>query len=131
MADVGKVVIAARVKDHVPPVHGRPAGGASALTRCKLSTHQRNLSLDFRSMGITLPPVAIVSGVPGPTTLHQRNRSLDSALQRIPEVDVTPSPECEYPSSSSGEFQCLSINFLVMGFVIGQLVYQPTWILKV
>lgn len=28
-------------------------------------------------------------------TLHHRNRSLDSALQRIPEVDVTPSPECE------------------------------------
>ncbi|KAL0275299.1 UNVERIFIED_CONTAM: hypothetical protein PYX00_003194 [Menopon gallinae] len=35
------------------------------------------------------------------TTMHQRNRSLDSALQRIPEVDVTPSPECEYPSSTS------------------------------
>lgn len=103
MAEVGKVVVVPRIKDHVPPVHGRPVG--SAIARNKLSTHQRNLSLDFRSMGITLPPVAIVSGLPGPTTLHQRNRSLDSALQRIPEVDVTPSPECEYPPSSSGEFQ--------------------------
>lgn len=27
--------------------------------------------------------------------MHHRNRSLDSALQRIPEVDITPSPECE------------------------------------
>ncbi|XP_076619007.1 phosphatidylinositol 4-kinase beta fwd isoform X2 [Colletes latitarsis] len=44
-------------------------------------------------MGILLPPVPQA----GATTLthHHRNRSLDSALQRIPEVDVTPSPECE------------------------------------
>ena len=44
-------------------------------------------------MGILLPPVpqATVTIL----TLHHRNRSLDSALQRIPEVDVTPSPECE------------------------------------
>lgn len=44
-------------------------------------------------MGILLPPVPQASA----TTLthHHRNRSLDSALQRIPEVDVTPSPECE------------------------------------
>ncbi|XP_034941287.1 phosphatidylinositol 4-kinase beta isoform X2 [Chelonus insularis] len=44
-------------------------------------------------MGILLPPVpqATVTTL----TLHHRNRSLDSALQRIPEVDVTPSPECE------------------------------------
>lgn len=42
-------------------------------------------------MGILLPPVPQTNG----TTLHHRNRSLDSALQRIPEVDVTPSPECE------------------------------------
>lgn len=56
-------------------------------------------------MGILLPPVpqATVTTL----TLHHRNRSLDSALQRIPEVDVTPSPECETipdiqkPSSSS------------------------------
>ncbi|VEN48421.1 unnamed protein product [Callosobruchus maculatus] len=63
-----------------------------------------------RSMGILLPPVAqitssasstIVTPVSAATvtcpalTLHHRNRSLDSALQRIPEVDVTPSPECE------------------------------------
>lgn len=45
-------------------------------------------------MGILLPPVSQVTA--GPTlTSHHRNRSLDSALQRIPEVDVTPSPECE------------------------------------
>ncbi|XP_011312654.1 phosphatidylinositol 4-kinase beta isoform X2 [Fopius arisanus] len=44
-------------------------------------------------MGILLPPVPQITV----TTLtnHHRNRSLDSALQRIPEVDVTPSPECE------------------------------------
>lgn len=44
-------------------------------------------------MGILLPPVPQTSSVN--LTLHHRNRSLDSALQRIPEVDVTPSPECE------------------------------------
>ncbi|KAK6626780.1 hypothetical protein RUM44_009257 [Polyplax serrata] len=79
--------------DSVPPVHGRPC--TNLCIRSKLSNHQRNLSLDFRSMGILLPPVAQI------TTMHQRNRSLDSALQRIPEVDVTPSPECEYPSSTT------------------------------
>lgn len=47
-------------------------------------------------MGILLPPVPQATA----TTLthHHRNRSLDSALQRIPEVDVTPSPECENPT---------------------------------
>nr|XP_023015860.1 phosphatidylinositol 4-kinase beta isoform X3 [Leptinotarsa decemlineata] len=50
-----------------------------------------------RSMGILLPPVTQVTTATTNhlTTLHHRNRSLDSALQRIPEVDVTPSPECE------------------------------------
>lgn len=47
-------------------------------------------------MGILLPPVAqVTSSSSTHLTLHHRNRSLDSALQRIPEVDVTPSPECE------------------------------------
>lgn len=47
-------------------------------------------------MGILLPPVTQVTTVASNhLTLHHRNRSLDSALQRIPEVDVTPSPECE------------------------------------
>lgn len=47
-------------------------------------------------MGILLPPVAQVTTASNThLTLHHRNRSLDSALQRIPEVDVTPSPECE------------------------------------
>lgn len=95
----------------VPSVHGRsniPTG-----PRNRLGYHQRNLSLDFRysiaklfklaiirllingdfrSMGILLPPV---SQITTKITMHQRNRSLDSALQRIPEVDVTPSPEYE------------------------------------
>lgn len=47
-----------------------------------------------RSMGILLPPVSQVTTVTT-LTMHHRNRSLDSALQRIPEVDITPSPECE------------------------------------
>lgn len=98
-------------KDNIlPPVHGRQ--NSNITTRTKLSNHQRNLSLDFRSMGILLPPVTTVTNTVNPslcsttssalgghhgiiTTLHQRNRSLDSALQRIPEVDVTPSPECD------------------------------------
>lgn len=43
-------------------------------------------------MGIQLPPVPQVTTVSAShQTLHHRNRSLDSALQRIPEV----SPECE------------------------------------
>lgn len=47
-------------------------------------------------MGILLPPVTQVTTVTNThLTLHHRNRSLDSALQKIPEVDVTPSPECE------------------------------------
>lgn len=47
-------------------------------------------------MGILLPPVPQTTVTT--LTLHHRNRSLDSALQRIPEVDVTPSPECENPT---------------------------------
>lgn len=77
---------------NVPLVHGRTNSPINN-NRSRLTTHQRNHSLDFRSMGILLPPVPQASA----TTLthHHRNRSLDSALQRIPEVDVTPSPECE------------------------------------
>ncbi|XP_063984723.1 phosphatidylinositol 4-kinase beta isoform X1 [Diachasmimorpha longicaudata] len=76
---------------NVPLVHGR--SNPPINVRNRLTTHQRNHSLDFRSMGILLPPVPQITV----TTLanHHRNRSLDSALQRIPEVDVTPSPECE------------------------------------
>ncbi|XP_015606291.1 phosphatidylinositol 4-kinase beta isoform X2 [Cephus cinctus] len=76
---------------NVPLVHGRP--NPPNNVRNRLTTHQRNHSLDFRSMGILLPPVPQVTATT--LTLHHRNRSLDSALQRIPEVDVTPSPECE------------------------------------
>lgn len=51
-------------------------------------------------MGILLPPVTEVTTVNNNhLTMHHRNRSLDSALQRIPEVDVTPSPECEKVNS--------------------------------
>ncbi|CAH1114373.1 unnamed protein product [Psylliodes chrysocephalus] len=81
-------------RDSVPSVHGRP--NASLNIKTRLSNHQRNLSLDFRSMGILLPPVTqVTTSTTNHLTHHHRNRSLDSALQRIPEVDVTPSPECE------------------------------------
>ncbi|XP_072390640.1 phosphatidylinositol 4-kinase beta [Diabrotica undecimpunctata] len=81
-------------RDSVPSVHGRPNSSLNIKTR--LSNHQRNLSLDFRSMGILLPPVTqVTTSTTNHLTHHHRNRSLDSALQRIPEVDVTPSPECE------------------------------------
>ncbi|XP_032670771.1 phosphatidylinositol 4-kinase beta isoform X1 [Odontomachus brunneus] len=79
---------------NVPLVHGRP--NPSISPRSRLTTHQRNQSLDFRSMGIILPPVSQTNATT--STHHHRNRSLDSALQRIPEVDVTPSPECENPA---------------------------------
>ncbi|CAH0552718.1 unnamed protein product [Brassicogethes aeneus] len=88
-------------RDAVPSVHGRSC--ANLHQRTRLSNHQRNLSLDFRSMGILLPPVAQVTAAPSPhLTLHHRNRSLDSALQRIPEVDVTPSPEVENVTGGGG-----------------------------
>ncbi|XP_034230043.1 phosphatidylinositol 4-kinase beta [Thrips palmi] len=93
---------------NVPPVHGRPAPNPAQLhMRTRLSNHQRNLSLDFRSMGILLPPVSQVTAGPN-LTAHHRNRSLDSALQRIPEVDVTPSPECDADRSVTGRVQCSS-----------------------
>lgn len=111
-------------RDNVPSVHGR-MNNSGASVKSRISNHQRNLSLDFRyldilclkylylpilmilsakmsfmcnfrSMGILLPPVTQVTTISNThLTLHHRNRSLDSALQRIPEVDVTPSPECE------------------------------------
>uniref|UniRef100_A0A2M4B8J5 Phosphatidylinositol 4-kinase beta n=2 Tax=Anopheles marajoara TaxID=58244 RepID=A0A2M4B8J5_9DIPT len=91
----------------MPSVHGRtgPSGGAGTggagssgmpPPKTRLSTHQRNLSLDFRSMGILLPPVSQVTNTRINMTQHHRNRSLDSALQRIPEVEVSsPSAESE------------------------------------
>ncbi|XP_053689103.1 phosphatidylinositol 4-kinase beta isoform X2 [Sabethes cyaneus] len=48
------------------------------------------------SMGILLPPVSQVTNTRINMTQHHRNRSLDSALQRIPEVEVSsPSAESE------------------------------------
>ncbi|XP_060525388.1 phosphatidylinositol 4-kinase beta [Cylas formicarius] len=83
-------------REVVPSVHGRTSSATTGAGKSRISNHQRNLSLDFRSMGILLPPVNQVTTVTNThLTLHHRNRSLDSALQRIPEVDVTPSPECE------------------------------------
>ncbi|XP_053662104.1 serine-rich adhesin for platelets [Anopheles marshallii] len=88
----------------MPSVHGRTGpnanGGSSSSgmppPKTRLSTHQRNLSLDFRSMGILLPPVSQVTNNRINMTQHHRNRSLDSALQRIPEVEVSsPSAESE------------------------------------
>lgn len=64
----------------VPPVHARPN---------PRFCHQRNLSLDFRTMGVSVTGVNLVG------SYHQRNRSLDSVLQKIPEADATPSPEIE------------------------------------
>ncbi|XP_055322426.1 phosphatidylinositol 4-kinase beta isoform X2 [Sitodiplosis mosellana] len=46
------------------------------------------------SMGILLPPVSQVTNTRINLTQHHRNRSLDSALQRIPEVEVS-SPNAE------------------------------------
>lgn len=110
----------------VPPVHGRPN---TIPTKTRIGYHQRNLSLDFRlniksfmirvvrlcwpfnenflacrSMGILLPPISQVTNTTKVSS-HHRNRSLDSVLQRIPEVDVTPSPECETPSSDVTSFE--------------------------
>lgn len=66
------------------------------MKRGLLLNEQTQMLFLCRSMGILLPPVAQVTSSTGNhLTLHHRNRSLDSALQRIPEVDVTPSPECE------------------------------------
>ncbi|KAH8349638.1 hypothetical protein KR084_003199 [Drosophila pseudotakahashii] len=92
----------------MPSVHGRPnlsvaqsgdgvpctSTGSTANPPKRISTHQRNLSLDFRSMGILLPPVSQVTNTRINHTQHHRNRSLDSALQRIPEVEVS-SPNAE------------------------------------
>lgn len=65
---------------------GRSVGGRPQTKTGRLASHQRNLSLDFRSMGIVLPPVSQVTNTRVNLTQHHRNRSLDSALQGIPEV---------------------------------------------
>lgn len=57
-----------------------PVHGVKNEAKTKL-THQRNLSLDFRHVKRDIGPVTGCG--------HQRNRSLDSVLQRIPE-DTTP-----------------------------------------
>lgn len=40
-------------------------------------------------MGILLPPISQVTNTRINLTQHHRNRSLDSALQRIPEVNIS------------------------------------------
>ncbi|TDG48011.1 hypothetical protein AWZ03_005629 [Drosophila navojoa] len=105
----------------MPSVHGRPnrslaptsAGlnGAQTggLPPKRISTHQRNLSLDFRSMGIMLPPVSQVTNTRINHTQHHRNRSLDSALQRIPEVEIS-SPNAETETTFCSPTTILSTN---------------------
>lgn len=86
----------------LPTVHGRVKTGAAGTTTNGTTekttktrfSHQRNLSLDFRSMGVLLPPVPQTASAHINLTQHHRNRSLDSALQRIPEVEVA-SPTSE------------------------------------
>jgi len=51
-------------------------------------------------MGIVLPPINHPS--------HHRNRSLDSVLTKIPEIDVTPSPE--YPEQICPPISDLNIH---------------------
>ncbi|KAK9505634.1 hypothetical protein O3M35_009637 [Rhynocoris fuscipes] len=63
-------------------------------------------------MGIVLPGVNVNN-----VNYHQRNRSLDSALQQIPEVDVTPSPEVEaHPGSDDSGIICGLVNFYLFFF---------------
>lgn len=62
-------------------------------------------------MGISLPPVTqITTTTSNSLTLHHRNRSLDSALQKIPEVDVTPSPEVETVANILGDAHTCKVN---------------------
>ncbi|XP_017855575.1 PREDICTED: uncharacterized protein LOC108608625 [Drosophila arizonae] len=105
----------------MPSVHGRPnlslaptgAGlngtQTGGLPPKRISTHQRNLSLDFRSMGIMLPPVSQVTNTRINHTQHHRNRSLDSALQRIPEVEIS-SPNAESETTFCSPTTILSTN---------------------
>lgn len=67
------------------------------------------MSFVHRSMGILLPPVSQVTTVTT-LTMHHRNRSLDSALQRIPEVDITPSPECEPTERIPGSAKAAAVG---------------------
>lgn len=62
----------------------------------------------FRSMGIPVPGVTLNG------SYHQRNRSLDSVLQRIPEADTTPSPEVEvHPGSDDSGIICGYVFFIL------------------
>ncbi|XP_043196232.1 phosphatidylinositol 4-kinase beta-like isoform X1 [Amphibalanus amphitrite] len=75
--------VALPLPPEVTAVHGAPAP-CGRPRRPGRATHQRNLSLDFRSMGIVLPPVQHSSL----RRTHHRNRSLDSVLQEIPELEA-------------------------------------------
>ncbi|XP_064535699.1 uncharacterized protein fwd [Drosophila montana] len=105
----------------MPSVHGRPnlsvmptgvgltGAQTGGIPPKRISTHQRNLSLDFRSMGIMLPPVSQVTNTRINHTQHHRNRSLDSALQRIPEVEIS-SPNAESETTFCSPSTILSTN---------------------
>lgn len=85
----------------------RPPPPHAASTRKHRANHQRNLSLDFRSMGIVLPPLPALSH----SGSHQRNRSLDSVLQKIPEVEGGGDPPQHPPPSSPPLKPSLSFTF--------------------
>ncbi|TDG45128.1 hypothetical protein AWZ03_008466 [Drosophila navojoa] len=100
----------------MPSVHGRshqnlvlPSVENQTIDRSpkRVPRHQRNFSLDSRSMGILQSPVSSsVSTTRVNQTQHHRNRSLDSFLQRIPEVESSsPNAECEITVGS------ISTNF--------------------
>ncbi|XP_018323241.1 phosphatidylinositol 4-kinase beta isoform X2 [Agrilus planipennis] len=64
-----------------------------------------------RCMGIVLPPVTQVTAASSiHLTLHHRNRSLDSALQKIPELDTTPTSEQVKSSELYPIFQTKASN---------------------
>ncbi|KAG4077487.1 hypothetical protein HA402_002914 [Bradysia odoriphaga] len=115
----------------LPSVHGRATSNNSdTKKKSRLSTHQRNLSLDFRSMGILLPPVSQVTNSCINLTQHHRNRSLDSALQRIPEVEVSsPSAESENTlctTSILGSAMCSKIMTTTASTLLHNSVMEPT-----
>ncbi|XP_023173810.2 phosphatidylinositol 4-kinase beta isoform X2 [Drosophila hydei] len=60
-------------------------------------------------MGIMLPPVSQVTNARINHTQHHRNRSLDSALQRIPEVEIS-SPNAESETTFCSPTTILSTN---------------------
>lgn len=63
------------------------------------------MCFSFRSMGILLPPVSQVTNTRINLTQHHRNRSLDSALQRIPEVNFHPFPSQQHTHTHNSQLE--------------------------